>query len=90
MPGTLLETAHQGLCVHREKSENLSCVDASNALTEQTLAVTHVITDSIPNTMASFSPYTQVSLNPPALWTIFWTQFPVYRLLPPTRHAALY
>lgn len=90
MPGTLLETAHQGLCIHEEKSENLSCADASNPLTEQTLAVTHVITDSIPKTVASFSTYTQVSLNPPTLWTICWTQFPVYRLLPPTRHAALY
>lgn len=86
MPGTLLETAHQGLCIRGEKS----CVDASNPLTEQTLAVTHAITDSIPNTVTSFSPYVQVSLNPPALWTIFWTQFPVYRLLPPTRHVALY
>lgn len=90
MPGTLLETAHQGLCVCAEKSENLSCVDASNLLTEQTLAVTHAITDSIPNTVTSFSPYTQVSLNPPALWTVFWTQLPVYRLLPSTRRAALH
>lgn len=79
-----------GSLVWGEKSENLSCVDASNPLTEQTLAVTHAITDSIPNTVTSFSPYTQVSLNPPALWTVFWTQLPVYRLLPSTRRAALH